>query len=109
MMQDSFDFEASQAGKQHGMEVAASNRAELLAIAREVAHYLGRDGRTVTADEVQRMLVYGGYKPSDLGNAAGSIFKDGDWLPVGHFCSLRVSNHAREMKAWKLKEFVRRT
>jgi hypothetical protein len=106
--QMTFDFWEGQERKDQGMQAAAMSNHGLLALARDVAHYLGRHGEPVNADMVHQYLnnLDIGYKPSYLGNAAGSIFTDGTWVLAGHTTSQRVSNHGREFKNWIRKEFA---
>ena len=103
-----FDFVEAKRLKDEGMAQAASNRKELLKEARTYAiHYaLNFSGdRTCTADDVAWMMETMHKKYSDLGNAAGSIFKSNDWAFTGRYKkSTKVSAHARDIKVWKLKE-----
>lgn len=95
-------------GKQHkeeGMALAAENRADQLALAREVARLKALDSpnKTCNADTVMRELstIYG---IDSLGPATGSIFRTTDWRFTGHWTpSRRVTNHARMIRVW---EFV---
>lgn len=101
------DFIESKRLKEQGMAQAAENRSELLAIARDCAiwyaRYLGHG--TCTADDVAQAMHSRGYNYSDLGNAAGSIFKGADWNFTGTYVkSKKVSAHARDIKVWRLKE-----
>ena len=89
--------------RDRGMTLAASNRAELLEKAREVARWLGRRLAPITIDDVMRGLEVYGHKPSDLGNAAGSVFLKGEWSFVGYTKSIRVSNHSRVVRMWVKK------
>lgn len=94
-----FNRNSSLAGKETGMALAAENRAEGLAKARAAARRiaLGRADRTCHADLV------GEETGLNLGPAAGSIFRDGAWEFTGERVpSRRVTNHARELKVWKL-------
>jgi hypothetical protein len=88
------------------MDLAAQNRAHLLEYARDVAEMiaLSNSFRTCTADEVQQALIANGYKPKQLGNAAGSLFKNGQWEFLDWMKSRRVSNHCRLIGIWRLKE-----
>ena len=40
--------------------------------------------------------------PSDLANAAGSVFKGGEWTLVGYRMSDRVSRHRNRVGIWRL-------
>lgn len=76
-------------------------RAHLRALAKQRS-YAGVMG-LVTADDAQMFVLLSGYKPTDLGNAAGSLFLTRDWVCVGRRKSTRESSHAREIKVWRLK------
>lgn len=85
------------------MGLAADNAKEQLTLARKVAASIAtrREDRTVTADDVGRVLkeVYG---LDTLGPAAGSLFKTPDWEWTGRFTkSKRVTNHSRLLRVWK--------
>jgi hypothetical protein len=99
-----FDIAESEAEKIRGQELAVSNRSELLAEARSIAACLARrhKDRECTADDVYYELAQLGL-PTDLGNAAGSLFKGSQWVFTGkRIKSLRVSNHARWIMVWRL-------
>ena len=104
-----FNSGESERQKEEGMDRVATNRAERLEEARSIALYLAMALGEVTADHVGRHLKHIGHGPDWLGNAAGSIFK-GPWF---HFTgkrvkSARTSNHARELKVWRLTEAGRK-
>jgi hypothetical protein len=93
--------------KREGMETAASSRSDLLDLVRAalVDIAMRRESREATADDGQAWLIANGYKPSDLGNAAGSMFPPGWWVPTGRrMQSKRVSRHANEIRVWRLKK-----
>jgi hypothetical protein len=100
-----FDAELGRQAEEHGMSVAALSHAELLELAQEVAMQLGRLQCEVTIDDVHRWLGQHleGYEPSDLGNAAGSVFKGPQWQFVRWDASQRVSNHRRSVRVWRLR------
>jgi hypothetical protein len=111
--QRSLDFDSitfskplSEAAKQEGMELSASSRATLLESVRAalVQIALRRPSREATADDGQEWLIAQGYKPSDLGNAAGSMFTRTDWTFTGRWTrSSRISSHANDIRIWRLK------
>jgi hypothetical protein len=100
-----FSKPVGEAAKRIGMEQAAENRSELLAQVQaaliEIA--MRRDSREATADDGQEWLIQHGYHPSDLGNAAGSMFPRDRWICVGTRNSSRVSRHANQIRIWRLK------
>jgi hypothetical protein len=103
-----FDPALAEKWKREKMAAAASSPAhhELLTLLRPAlrAIALSRDCRTVTADDAQAWLITNGYEPSELGNAAGSIFRGGEWKLVGYRKSARVSRHSNRVGIWQLKE-----
>ena len=102
-----FDRIESQLRKDTGMKVAAENRSEALAVAREVALALGAQKIAgVTADDVKEKMMEMRLQKElkNLGPAAGSIFKTQDWEWTGRFKpSENMSNHGRLLRVWRLK------
>ena len=89
-----------------GMGLAVASRIELVeevrARLRSIA--LGRQSRTASADDVDQILIRLQRNHADLGNAAGAIFRDGNWICTGEWkASIRTSNHARPIRVWRLK------
>ena len=84
-------------------KAAAEARAALLEEGRAiaVAHARAGDG-LCSADEVYRVLLARGRDVSLLGAAAGSLFDVGwemsHWTP-----SIRVQNHGRHIRVWRLR------
>jgi len=105
-MTDLFDIVEGEKAKKGGMTAAAWSRSDLLTEARAVAHDLAivRATREVHADDVNREMKRRGIPFEELGPAAGSIFKTGNWIFTGkRVKSARISNHARELKVWRLR------
>lgn len=101
-----FDRRAAKEKKSQGMLFAAESRQDILKLAREGAQKaaLSREDRTATSEDAQAYLISLGYSPEQLGNAAGSIFKDGEWAFTGGWKnSTRVSTHSRAVRVWRLK------
>lgn len=100
MDESRFNLSDGEALKAEGMAVAAANRIARLELARMIARYLGRRQCRVSADDVQRLMINCGLGP--LGNAAGSLFRGGEWEFTGEWTkSERVSNHARCNRIWR--------
>tara|TARA_R110000824_G_scaffold149861_1_gene320230 strand:- start:508 stop:864 length:357 start_codon:yes stop_codon:yes gene_type:complete len=101
---DSFDASESERLKNSGMELAAEPKNELLKIARDCASAVALAGNgTCNADKVAQRMGWLGYSLDELGPAAGSIFKGKDWEFTGdRVNSKRITNHARELKVWRL-------
>jgi hypothetical protein len=100
-----FDFFESERRKRLGMKDAAENetRVDDLDFARNVARCLARQNpdRECYADQVGEILDQEGI---ELGPSSGSIFKGSEWEFTGkRIKSSRKSNHARELKVWRLK------
>lgn len=101
-----FDSQLSQAAKDEGISTAAWSRRELLWQVKEAVKQiaLSRPSRTACADDGQEWLVSKGYQPSDLGNAAGSMFAGREWEFTGQWVkSKRVSSHKNDLRLWRLK------
>jgi hypothetical protein len=97
----SFDLQQSLAFKELGMGLAADAAEEPLKKARSIAFQIARSGsRECDSDQVFKGLGEG----FPTGPWAGSIFKGQDWEFTGkRIRSSRISNHAREIKIWKLR------
>jgi hypothetical protein len=96
-----FDAIAAREAAEAGMEIAAKNNRPLLIIARQLAVEIGRRKGRVTADDVQAALIDRGYPESSLGNAAGSVFRGGQWRWNGETVkSERVASHGRLIRVW---------
>ena len=104
-MMDLFDYAKATEARDLGMMSAAERRAELLDVARDVARaHAVRNNGTCTAEDVARQFARMGIEWSELGNAAGSIFKTKDWVNTGEFKrNSRVQSHARIIWIWRLK------
>lgn len=92
--------------KEAGIKKAANARLKnrILQEAREIAKKLPAAKTTgITADDVVEKLVENGYGIHALGNAAGSLFRGGDWECIGRRKSTRVHAHANELRVWRLK------
>lgn len=95
-------FDTSETRKKEGMERAAKAKSDLLTKARKIATEIaiGNDW-LCHSDLVAEELVRRGL--GELGNAAGSLFKSGEWRFTGQrIKSKRLNNHARELKVWEL-------
>jgi len=101
-MTEQMDLELGEALKKRGMELAAIKRHDALKRARVIAERLALIQTTVSADDVIEALEAEGTPASDLGNAAGSIFKGRKWDFWGWQKSRRRSNHARIIMKWRL-------
>jgi hypothetical protein len=94
-----FDAAASRERKESGMEQAADAASEYLETARKIAKHIAQGGDgTCNADQVGEELERLGIQ---VGPWAGSIFRG--WTFTGkRIRSTRKSNHAREIKIWRI-------
>jgi Holliday junction resolvasome RuvABC DNA-binding subunit len=70
--------------------------------AKRIVIQLGREQRYVTSDHVQKALLVLGYKATDLGNAAGTLFKDGNFVRTNQTVkSNRPSARGRRLPVWE--------
>lgn len=101
-----FDLELGEALRDMGMARAASAKEDALALGRALCREaaLKRADRTATADDATRGFMEYLLPATLLGNAAGSLFKGGEWEFTGrHVKSQRVTNHAHQNMVWRLK------
>ena len=98
-----FDYAESTKNRDQGMESATQGRAEILTRVKTLAQHIARINGKVTADDVRREFEYRGGNWSELGNAAGSIFKGKNWNCVGFENSSVATSHARALRVWVLK------
>jgi hypothetical protein len=98
-----FDYAQSIQERDKGIKTAVSGREEILKRVRSIAGNLARIYGKVTADMVRAEYEYRGGNWSDLGNAAGSIFKGKQWQCVGFENSTVTTSHARALRVWALK------
>ena len=99
-----FDFAEAKRRKEEGMSIAADNQADWLGIARGIAVEIAKQHpeRLCDADKVGEEL-FKRHRISSLGPAAGSLFKEKHWTFTGdRKLSKRKTNHARELKIWRL-------
>lgn len=103
---DTFDLRLAEAMKAAGLERAETARQDVLALGKQLCREaaLKRPDRTATADDAARGFVRYGLDANALGNAAGSLFRGGDWEFTGRWqSSRRVSNHGHQNRVWRLK------
>ena len=102
-METLFDYAQSKQRRDEGMKTASDGRKDILTGARTIARFLAMLNGQVTADDVRREWEYRGRNWSNLGNAAGSIFKGKQWQCVGFENSTVTTSHARALRVWALK------
>ena len=99
-----FDYAEATKLRDAGMKTATKGRAEALTRAKSLAIDLAKLNGSVTADDVRREYEFRGRSWSELGNAAGSIFKGKHWHCIGFENSSVASSHARALRVWMLNE-----
>lgn len=87
--------------KSQGIAGAVKSHSAVFSTALNIAKQLGKTSPTVNADQVQDKLAQLGYKSTDLGNAAGALFRGKSWKKVGTTKSARTGNHSREITNWQ--------
>jgi hypothetical protein len=82
---------------------ASLSRKQLLEIARLCAIRVARRAGSVTSDDVFYELLREGFDPTALGPAAGIVFREKCFVFTGEWRkSQRVSNHASDLRVWRL-------
>lgn len=83
--------------------VKNSDRSKVFDIAKKIAVDLAKSKplKIVNADLVQAELLKQGYTSSDLGNAAGALFRGKNWIRYFRTKSNRKGNHKREITNWQ--------
>lgn len=93
------------AAKERGISGAAKSHSKVFAIAKNLAVEIARrNAGHVNADLVQKELVGLGFSSTDLGNAAGVLFRGKNWKKVSTVKSNRKGNHLREITNWQYVE-----
>ena len=103
-MADQFNLFEGEVQKEQGITRAMWSRSDLLDEARRIAYDIARQRGEVTYDDVYREMLARGLHPEEMGNAAGSVFRDPTvFVFTGHWVkSARITNHARVNRVWTL-------
>jgi hypothetical protein len=107
MSSEPFGLFAGMAARDMGIAAATESRNALVEKVRQYLRMLARErgNRCVTADDAFTYLQQIGEQERALGNAAGALFRTGEWEFTGCWTpSTRVSNHARMVRVWRLKD-----
>lgn len=100
-----FDRSASFAAAEAGIAQASENKASLLRHAKRLAVEIAERQGVVTADDVAFALKAQQISINALGNAAGGLFKGGQFEWTGRFVkSTRVASHGNLLREWSLKK-----
>ena len=96
-----FDRAEAERRKESGMARARTARSGILAIAQRIAAQICDEYGTVTSDDVAERMEKIGLTYSGLGNASGSVFRNGfEW--TGQVTkSKRPSTHGRMIRVWR--------
>ena len=97
-------FSAIESAEAKEAALAKLNSADVLTLARCVAHQYAREHGTVNADIVGKIMA-DDWGIDSIGPAAGALFRGPEWEFTGQrVLSTRVSNHSREIKVWRLRQ-----
>ena len=109
-MGDQFNLFDGEVQKEQGIARASWSRSQLLDEARRIAYDIASRNGDVTYDDVYREMLKLGLHPENMGNAAGSVFRDPTvFVFTGHWVkSKRVTNHARVNRIWTLAHVTKR-
>lgn len=89
--------------KNDGIAAAAATRKKILSEARQYARIYSMVNGSVTADDVAIELEKRGIDSTELGNAAGALFRGKGWRFLRYIKSVRVSRHANKIGIWTFK------
>ena len=99
------DLEAGRRARDAGMGLAAAYRSEALDVARKIAREVATvNNGQCDINDVRRVMFERGISYKSLGNAAGSVFKKGEWMPVGISHAQSVCSHTRLVRRWILND-----
>ncbi len=84
--------------KLRGLSLAQSKHHEAFTVACWIAQLLGQQQETVCMDDVTRFI-----SPEALGNAAGGVFRGGDWELVTVMPSCREGRRGGYQGVWSLR------
>lgn len=100
---DLFDADESQRRKREGMEAGAAARARPLELGRAIAYEYCKQHGEVHAEDVGRLL-YDRHGIRTLGQATGSLFRGGLYVPTGEMhIATRKTSKGRLMQVWRFK------
>ena len=100
------DLFAGIAARDQAMADHEAKRGDLLQRCRtHLALLHQREGRPVSADDARLWLEANGGMPKGVNAWMGSLFKGGEWVPVGWKQSEHPANNARWLRTWRLKHF----
>lgn len=91
----------SNAARDAGIAQASAHRQRLLDAARAVARELSLYHGETNSDQVAATLELRGADSTELGNAAGAVFRGKGWSFVRYIKSVRLSRHANKIGVWK--------
>lgn len=101
-----FDLGVAEILKRKGIASAENHRKDLLILGRSYIRQaaLGRGDKTATADDAARGFINDGLPCDVLGNAAGALFRGGEWEFTGRMeKSKRITNHAHRNMVWRYR------
>jgi hypothetical protein len=102
-----FDPDLAEILKRAGVAAAENHRKDLLVLGRYYIRQaaLSRADKTATADDAARGFLKAGLPCDVLGNAAGALFRGGEWEFTGRMeKSKRITNHAHRNMVWRYRD-----
>lgn len=105
MATPTMDLFAGLAARDAGITLAEDKRVDLVRRVRQRLVLVARENDGyATADDFEAILSGIGMTHADLGNAAGGVFRNGDWVGTDKYVpSKRKSSRARAVRVWRLK------
>jgi len=97
-----FDIGSGLKGRDDGISQIISNNECFIATMRGIARIIARRKGIVNSDDLREVANEYGVKPKHS-NAWGGIFRGSEWECAGRVKSKLPSNHAREIRSWKMK------
>jgi len=98
-----FNLQLGEQAKIYGMDLVEFNNQGFVFSMRKLARQMIKQCGKITCDDLRIIADKYGIEP-DHPNAWGSIFKTKDFIECGFQKSKRISNHARRIIVWTLKD-----
>jgi len=98
-----FNLQIGEFLKDFGIGEVIKNNLQFISYARNIATIVVLVNGTVTCDDVRMVTEYFKIKPHHR-NVWGGIFRESRWKCVGRKKSALITNHAREIRIWSLRD-----
>lgn len=96
-------WEVEEVAKERGLKLAGAAHHTDLRLAREIAHELAREGRTISADDVRAVLAERHPDIDGCMNWMGSCFRGPGWEAAGMIKSATPGRHRSRILLWRLR------